>query len=421
MSRLINRLNSTAVRTTKEVGRHADGGGLYLSISENGGRRWTFLYRWKGKKTEIGLGSARDVPLATARDLAKAAREALATGANPKDAPRVAVRVDVPTFGDVAEQLITSMEPSWRNPKHAAQWHMTLMGRVRDGEGWKASEIDYCAALRPLPVNTVTTEHVLTVLQPIWTSKAETASRLRGRIQRVMAAAKAKKHFTGENPARWEDNLQELLSKRQKLTRGHHAAMPYADLPEFMVRLLARRALAARMLQLAILAATRTNEVLEAVWTEFELEAVPVTARDTKGREYTIMGPVWTVPAARMKALRIHQVPLSPDAVALLKDLQKVKRGPFVFPGFKAGKPLSNMAMENVLKRMGVFDATVHGMRSSFRDWASEETNFDSNTAEMALAHKVPDKVEAAYRRGTLFEKRRDLMTAWAAYLRPSA
>lgn len=191
MARLVNRLKSNAVKTLTGVGRHPDGGGLHLSISPNGGRRWTFVYRWQGKRPEIGFGSARDVPLATARQMAAAAREALAKGINPKDVPHAAALPVVPTFGEVAEDLIAAMAPSWRNPKHAAQWHMTLMGRVRSGDGWKDAEHDYCGPLRPRPVDQIRTDHVLEILQPIWEIKAETAARLRGRIERVMAAAKA--------------------------------------------------------------------------------------------------------------------------------------------------------------------------------------------------------------------------------------
>lgn len=416
MARKINRLNARAVATITKRGRHADGGGLYLSISPNGGRRWVFLYRWHGKPTEIGFGSARDVKLARARELAVQARAKLAEGINPKDVMRPK---DGATFGECAERLIEAMRPSWKNSKHAAQWQMTVMGRVADKTsktGWRAAEVDYCATLRPLLVANVTTADVLAALAPIWDDVPETASRLRGRIERVLAAAKAGGHRTGENPARWLDNLKDLLPKRRKLTRGHHAAMSYSKVPAFMVDLRKRDAIAAAALEFTILTAARSNETFLAQWPDFELRAVPVTARDEEGKEFTVTGPCWTVQPERMKGERVHLVPLVPRAVALLEEMRKARCSAFVFPGQKASRPLSGMAMEMVLRRMKITDATVHGFRSSFRDWASETTHFPSEVVEMALAHVIKDETEAAYRRGVLFNKRRKLMEAWAVH-----
>jgi integrase len=414
MARLINRLAPSAVKTLRKVGRHADGGGLYLSISANGGRRWTFLYRWHGKKTELGFGSARDVTLAKARELATSARSHLASGTDPRAARAAVIAASgAPTFGEAAKALIETLRPSFRNTKHVAQWTMTLLGVTPKGE---PAETDYCAALRPVPVDQVTTAHVLAVLKPVWEAVPETAQRLRGRIERVLAAAKAAGHRSGENPARWLDNLADLLPKRSRLTRGHHAAMPYASVPAFMALLRNRRALAAMALDLAILTAARSGEILGARWIEFELASVPVTIRDDKGREFTLAGPCWTVPPERMKAGRVHIVPLVPAAVALLVKLQDAKRGSFVFPGQSTARPLSDMSLEMVLRRMDISDATVHGFRSSFRDWAAETTNFPNEVIEMALAHAIENKTEAAYRRGVLFDKRRELMAAWSAY-----
>jgi integrase len=381
VARKINRLNARSVATITECGRHADGGGLYLSISQNGGRRWVFLYRWHGKPTEIGLGSARDVSLARARELAAKARAKLAEGSNPKDVRRSAGA----SFGECADQLITAMRPSWRNNKHAAQWEMTLR--------------DYAAPLRRLPVDKVTTDDVLSVLKPLWHSKPETASRLRGRIERVLDAAKAKGLRTGENPARWRGHLDQLLPKRQQLTRGHHAAIDYADLPEFIHDLQEREGSASRALEFGILTAARSGEVLGAQWAEFDVD---------RG--------VWTVLANRMKAGREHRVPLSCRALEIVKAMHGVRDGDFVFPGQKPGNPLSVMALEMVLRRMKIDNATVHGFRSAFRDWAAECTNFPNEVCEAALAHVIENKAEAAYRRGDLFEKRRKLMDAWAAY-----
>jgi integrase len=383
MARQINRLNARKVATETECGRHADGGGLYLSISPNGGRRWVFLYRWHGKPTEVGLGSARDVTLATARELAGAARTKLAARINPKD---VRKPTQGATFGECADRLIESMQQAWRNPKHRAQWTMTL--KV------------YAASLRRLPVEAVGTDDVLSVLKPLWSKKHETASRLRGRIERVLDAAKAQGLRSGENPARWRGHLDQLLPRRQRLARGHHAALPYAGVPAFMLDLQGRQATAAATLELTVLTAARSGETLLAKKTEFDIDRA-----------------VWTVPPARMKAGREHRVPLSRRALRIVKQaMADYPDGDFLFPGQKPGKPLSAMALEMMLRRMKVKDATVHGFRSSFRDWASECTNFSNEVCEAALAHVIKDKAEAAYRRGDLFEKRRKLMEAWAVY-----
>jgi integrase len=248
-------------------------------------------------------------------------------------------------------------------------------------------------------VDKVTTDDVLSVLKPIWNQKPETASRLRGRIERVLDAAKAQGLRTGENPARWRGHLDHLLPKRQRLTRGHHPAMEYTRLPAFMRDLRARHSTASLALELAILTTARSGEVLGARWGEFDLD---------RG--------VWAVPAARMKAGREHRVPLSRRALEILKLMSEVRDGPYVFPGQKAGKPLSVMALEMVLRRMKIERATVHGFRSSFRDWASECTNFSNEVCEAALAHVIENKAEAAYRRGDLFEKRRKLMDDWGVY-----
>lgn len=382
MARKVNRLNARGVPIIKARGRHADGGGLYLSISPNGGRRWVFLFRWHGKPTEIGLGSARDVTLARARELASRARAKLAEGINPKDARRPS---EGATFGECADRVITAMRPSWRNGKHVAQWEMTLR--------------DYAAPLRRLPVDKITADDVLSVLKPLWNEKPETASRLRGRIERVLDAAKAQGLRNGDNPARWRGHLDQLLPKRQRLTRGHHAAMSYVDVPAFMGELQTRQATAALALEFAVLTAARSGEVLGARWEEFDLDRA-----------------VWTVPAKRMKAGREHRVPLSRRALKIVKTMNETRVGDFVFPGRKPGKALSVMALEMVLRRMKIDGVTVHGFRSAFRDWAAERTNFTNEVCEAALAHVIENKVEAAYRRSDLFDKRRKLVEAWAVF-----
>jgi integrase len=380
VARKVNRLNARAAGTISKNGRHADGGGLYLSISPNGGRRWVFLYRWHGKPTEIGLGSARSVTLARARELAGQARAKLAEKISPKDSRKP---TNGSTFGECADRLIGAMRPSWRSGKHAAQWEMTLR--------------EYAAPLRGLPVDKITTDDVLSVLKPPWNEKPETASRLRGRIERVLDAAKAQGLRSGENPARWRGHLDHLLAKRQRLTRGHYPAMTYADVSAFMATLRKREGIAARALEFGILTAARSGEVIGARWVEFDLD-----------------GAVWTVPAARMKAGKEHRIPLAPRALKIVKDMGL--SGEFVFPGGKPGRPLSAKALAKALRRMKVKNATVHGFRSTFRDWAAECTNFTNEVCEAALAHVIENKVEAAYRRGDLFDKRRKLMDAWVVY-----
>lgn len=287
------------------------------------------------------------------------------------------------TFGTVAIEHIEAQEPAWKNAKHRQQWRNTLK--------------TYAKPIWDTPVDQVSVEDVLAILQPIWFTKPETAGRVRGRIENVLDAAKVRGLRTGENPAAWRGNLALLLPRNKKGPKRHHAAMPFEEVSAFMTKLRAVQALSARALELTILTATRTSEVLQATWSEFDL------------KEKT-----WTIPAGRMKAGRDHHVPLSPAVIALLTSLGR--NDEFVFPGGKEGKPLSNMAMEMCLRRMKIEHYTVHGFRSSFRDWVGEETSFPRDVAEMALAHIVGTMSERSYRRQTAFHKRRKLMDAWAAY-----
>jgi integrase len=381
VSRTLNRLTAVQVAKLKTDGRHADGGGLYLSI-DGSRRRWIFLYTRFGKRAELGLGSARDLSLADARAKAAELRATIASGKDPK-AERIRHN-EIPSFGEWADRYVETMRPSWRNAKHAAQWTMTLTV--------------YAKPIRSLPVNEVSTEDVLSVLRPLWARTPETAERLRGRIENVLDAARAKGFRGGENPARWRGHLDQLLPKRQRLSRGHHTALPYDAIPAFMVSLDERPAMAARALTFTILTAGRSGEVLGARWEEIDLDKA-----------------VWTVPARRMKAGREHRVPLSPQAMAIVSALHEKGKTGFVFSGTSPNKPLSIMAMSMLLRRMKA-GVTVHGFRSSFRDWASETTGFPHEVCEMALAHTIPNKAEAAYRRGDLFEKRRRLMEAWGRY-----
>lgn len=385
MALSLNKLNARAVATMTKPGRHGDGGGLYLVVSKSCSKRWVFLYRRADRLREMGLGGVASVSLATARELAALARANLQSGIDPIEAKQRSP-CQVPTFGSEADDFITMMRPQFRNAKHVAQWEMTLN--------------IYAKPLRGIPVDKITTNDILTVLKPLWLTKSETASRLRGRIERVLDAAKAKGHRSGENPALWRGHLDKLLPKRQKLTRGHHAAMPYIDVPAFIKALREREAIAARALEFTILTASRSGEVFGATWKEMDLKAA-----------------VWTIPAERMKAGRVHRVPLTDRCLELLEEMARagVTADGFVFPGAKLGRPLSVMAMEMVLRRMEIA-FTVHGFRSSFRDWCGEVSTFPREVAEASLAHVIGDETERAYRRGDALEKRRKLLAAWNAF-----
>ena len=382
MARATNKLTDTECRAASKAGMLGDGGGLYLNVKPSGAKSWAFIWKADGKRREMGLGPYPAVTLAKARKLAGAHREAVAEGRNPiaerqKDAE--------PTFAGCADMFLSSMEGQWRNEKHRAQWRMTLT--------------EYARPLAAIKVSEVRTEDVLRVLNPLWQSKPETASRLRGRIERVLDFAKARGWRTGENPALWRGHLKNVLPARQRLTRGHHAAMPYSDVPAFVQSLPSKDAMSARALEFLILTACRSGEVLDATWSEFELGAA-----------------LWTIPAKRMKAGKEHRVPLSARALAIVEALHETRTSEYVFPGQAKGKSLSNMAFAMLMKRMEADAYTAHGFRSAFRDWAGDCTSFPRDVAEQALAHRVGDATERAYRRADALQKRRKLMTAWADY-----
>ncbi|WP_408589409.1 tyrosine-type recombinase/integrase [Novosphingobium sp.] len=380
-SHALNRLSATRVAAIKEAGRYADGGGLFLFVDDTR-RRWLFRYTWHGTKKEIGIGSARSLSLAKAREKAAEFRAMLATGKNPKSERIKAQRIV--TFGEYADAFVETMSPSWKNAKHIAQWKMTLT--------------TYAAPIRSLLLHELDTDDVLKVLKPHWSRVPETADRLRGRIENVLDAAKANGLRDGENPARWRGHLDQLLPRRRKSRQGHHAALPFDQMQSFMSKLSDRPAVAARALEFLILTAARTSEVLDANWDEIDLRQ-----------------RIWIIPANRMKAEREHRVPLSDSATAILIATPETERTGLIFKRTAEEQPLSIMAMSMLLRRMGI-QATVHGFRSSFRDWASETTNFPNEVCEMALAHTIPGKAKAAYRRGDLFNKRCELMAAWAKY-----
>jgi len=391
MGRQVNRLNVRFVQTVSEPGQYADGGGLYL-LTTNGGKRWIFLFRWNGKRCEMGLGAARDVTLARARELAAEARNQIREHNNPievREAEKAAAGTEPAppqTFGAFAESYIDSIEDGWRNEKHRQQWRNSLR--------------EHAKALSKKPLVDISTDDVLGVLQPIWRTKPETANRVRGRIERVLSAAKARglRDRDAANPAQWRGHLDVLLPKRIKLARGHHAAMPYAGLPPFMRRLANRDATAARALEFLILNASRTGEVLGARWSEID-------------------GDTWIVPAERMKGGAAHTVTLSDAAVAILAEMRPGDPDAYIFPGQKPASPLSNMSMEMLLRRMKVERFTVHGFRSAFKDWALDCTEIPDEISEEALAHIVGSKVRRAYRRGEALARRRRLMTTWAEFL----
>jgi integrase len=393
MGRSIERLKALRVEREllKKPGMYGDGGGLWLCVSSPTAASWLFRYQLRGKAREMGLGPARDISLQEARTAAAAARKVKAMGSDPLQereriaAERRAQAARAITFKQSAEAYIQAHRAGWKNAKHAAQWSATLATYAYPVFG-NLSVADVDVAL------------VHKVLEPIWTIKPETATRLRGRIESIIDWATTRGYRTGENPARWRGHLENLFPARSKVRKvQHHAALPYSEIAEFMSALAQQPGEGARALRFAILTAARTSEVLCARWSEVDLRA-----------------GVWTIPADRMKAGREHRVPLTEAAIALLGN--RGEEHDYLFKGAAKGKPLSNMSMLAVLRRMGRGDLTAHGFRSTFRDWAAEQTSFPNEVAEAALAHVVGDKVEAAYRRGDLFEKRRRLMDGWANY-----
>ncbi len=356
---------------------------MWLNISKSGGKSWVFRWSPKGgKPREMGLGPYPAISLAKARSISAQCRVHVAAGKNPKTERD---RFTGNTFGDVADQFLETMASRWTNEKTKWQWKTTLG--------------DSCNPIRQRPISELDTADVLKILNPIWQEIPETAGRIRSRIEQVLDFAKAKEWREGENPARWRGHLSNILPARQKLTQGHHPAMVYSVLPAFWKDLNNKEALAARALQLLILTASRTSEILKATWDEFDLD-----------------DSLWVIPAERMKAKRDHRIPLTSEAVAILEPLFESRISDYVFPGQKPGKPLSNLSMTMLLRRMKYTDITVHGFRSTFRDWCGDETNFAREIAEAALAHKIGGDVENAYRRGDALEKRRRLMEAWAEY-----
>lgn len=387
MARLTKRLTALTVKNLNSPGRHPDGNGLYLLVGPTGAKSWVLMYKLAGKRVELGLGSTQVLSLNQARERAQEAAQMRANGIDPRSIWRAAaINDDTPAFGAVATDYVDSQEVGWKNAKHRQQWRNTL---------WT-----YAAPIWDKPINAITVEDVLGIVQPIWLDKAVTAKRVRGRIERVLDAAKVRGLRDGENPAAFRGNLAMLLPKQRKDAMRHHKAMAYADIPAFMVALRKCKGSSARALELTIQTALRTSEVLCATWSEVDLDQ-----------------KLWTIPAERMKAGKEHRVPLSDAAITLLEALPRTSA--FLFPSASdRKKPLSNMAMTMVLQRLKLRQTcTVHGFRSTFRDWVHEETEHPREIAEQALAHQVGSEVERAYRRGDAIEKRRQLMADWSTHL----
>ncbi len=389
MAKKIHLLSARKVETAGP-GFHSDGGNLYLRVKDTGARAWVFRFTVAGKVRELGLGPLHSRSLADARRLAEAMRKAVAAGADPADVLRPAVADDAPikTFADCATELIEAKRPGWRNAKHAQQWANTLRDYAHPVIGHK-------------PPGEVTLADVKAILLPLWAEKTETATRLRQRIEAVLDYAAVHGLADGtRNPARWKGTLDKVLPAPRKVTaRQHHAAAPYSDVPRIMAALAAMSHVSALCLRFTILTAARSGEARGARWDEIDLSAA-----------------MWTIPASRMKAARPHRVPLSAPAVAILRTMQALRRPEvdLVFPGGRDGL-LSDVAVNKTLHGIAP-DVTVHGFRSAFRTWAEEQTSYPRSVTEAALAHTNADKVEAAYQRSDLFERRRELMRAWADY-----
>ena len=395
MARNIHRLTDRQIRSAKKP--IADGGNLWLYPRGNA-RSWIFRYSLAGRARAMGLGAYPDVPLVEARELAAQQRKILNAGLDPiehRKAERkrqASAAEGATTFTQCAARYIRAHRHGWRNRKHARQWASTLRTYA-------------CPVIGTTPVVCVGTDDILSILSPIWSAKTETAKRVQGRLENILDWATARGYRSGDNPARWRGHLAKILPRPSRVKRvAHHPAMPYAELPAFMAELRDQNGTAARALEFTILTASRTGEVIGAQWREVDLQA-----------------GVWNVPPERMKAKRPHRVPLPPAAVAVLRGLSRTNE--YLFAGMRYGRPISNMSMLQTMRRMGYGvngtrgDYVPHGMRSAFRDWCAEQTSFPREVAEAALAHVNVNKVEAAYQRGDLFEKRRQLMQAWARYL----
>jgi integrase len=393
VTRTLNRLSALKVARAKQPGMYADGGGLYLRVAEGGSKQWVFRYAAGTRDRDMGLGPVHTLTLPEAREKAREARLLRLEGIDPIEAKRAriaalrAADARAMTFKQCAEGFIKDNEASWTSARHRQEWVGSLVRLVYP-------------TLGSLPVAAIDTPLVLKVLKPIWEKTPETASRVRGRIENVLGWATVHHYRAGDNPARWGGLLEHALPARSKIAKvEHHAALPYAEIGAFVVKLRGDSGVAAACLQFITLTAARLDEARSSTWDEIDLA-----------------NRIWVVPALRMKADKEHRVPLSDGAVAILEQMQVIRQSDYVFPGRLEGRPIGDNTIWRLAKEAAGSDITIHGLRSSFRDWAAERTSFPREVAELALAHSIPNAVEAAYRRGDLFEKRRRLMDAWAAF-----
>ena len=393
VTRTLNRLSALKVARAKQPGMYADGGGLYLRVAEGGSKQWVFRYAVGTRDRDMGLGPVQTLTLPEAREKAREARLLRLEGIDPIEAKRArmaalkAADARAMTFKQCAEGFIRDNEASWTSARHRQEWVGSLVRLVYP-------------TLGSLPVAAIDTPLVLKVLKPIWEKTPETASRVRGRIENVLGWATVHHYRAGDNPARWGGLLEHALPARSKIAKvEHHAALPYAEIGAFVAKLQQDSGVAAGCLQFITLTAARLDEARSATWDEIDLP-----------------NRIWIVPARRMKADKEHRVPLSASAVTVLEQMQEIRQNDYVFPGRLEGRPIGDNTIWRLAKEAAGSDITIHGLRSSFRDWAAERTSFPREVAEMALAHAIPNAVEAAYRRGDLFEKRRRLMDAWAEF-----
>jgi len=389
MGRGIHKLAARTVDTLKIKGRYSDGAGLYLIVKNSGSKQW--VYRWtEGKRRpEMGLGGYPKVSLRRARQKAEAARDLVSGGINPIRHRRDNI---IKTFGEAADELLIKLEADWNKEKNREAWAR------KNKQQWNRSLVHYCKPIRSIPIRDIHTQDILKVLEPLWEHKYETGRKTRARIERVFGYATANGWYKGENPARWKHHLKDTLPKRDGNLVKHFEAMPYEDIPAFIQTIHDNNTVPKLALEFTILTAARTGEALGATWSEINLES-----------------NLWTIPSHRMKSMREHKVPLSNRAVEIISQLKKLSTSNYIFPGQRPNKPLSNMSMAMVMRRMDL-TATVHGFRSSFRDWCGDKTNCSREVAEAALAHSVGNSVEQSYRRRDALEKRQALMQKWSNY-----
>ena len=386
MPKRVTGLTAAQVKGLKKSGDYADGNGLYLRITKTGMKTWIFRFSLNGRRRHMGLGSVDLVTLAAARKKAFEAKLKVNNGIDPIDERRSQSNGNSITFSEAVSRYVDVMKSGWSNEKYAKQWQSSIN--------------TYCQNIAPIPIDKVDSAMVLTSIEPIWSEKTETASRLIGKIESILDWAKVNGHRSGDNPARWKGHLSQSLPAKSKVAKVKgHASMPYKEVPVFFPRLMLMKGFGSRALQFLILTSCRTSEVLKASWSEFNDDL-----------------SVWIIPPERMKVGKEHRIPLTEQATNILKPLAEFRSSDLVFPSQKRGQSLSNMTMANVLKRMGQ-EITAHGFRSSFRTWAIEETQHSHEVAEAALAHTPRDKVVAAYQRGDLFEKRRLLMQDWSEFV----